>query len=87
MSSDLYKVQTSINSKGNNSEITLKFICQKMCKKILKGQSESVSRRRTQWPKEKVTIYKTIHKTKDLATRTPLKTECGNGLLHVYVFV
>jgi hypothetical protein len=41
----------------------------------------------TQWPKEKVTIYKTIHKTKDLATRTPLKTECGNGLLHVYVFV
>ena len=47
MSSDLYKVQTSINSKGNNSEITLKFICQKMCKKILKGQSESVSRGRT----------------------------------------
>jgi ElaB/YqjD/DUF883 family membrane-anchored ribosome-binding protein len=45
----------------------------------LKGQSESVYRRTTQWPKEKVHKVKQrstkhIYKTKDRVTRTPLKT-------------
>ena len=48
-------------------------------KKTLKGQSESVYRRTTQWPKEKVHKVKQrstkhIYKTKDRVTRTPLKT-------------
>jgi hypothetical protein len=49
--------------------------------KIPKGQSESVNRRRTdntmtkrKWTKGQTTIFKTrIQKTKDRATRTPLK--------------
>ena len=46
--------------------------------KIPKGQSESVYRRRTKWPKEKVQkdkqrSTKHIHKPKDRVTRTPLK--------------
>ena len=47
--------------------------------KIPKGQSETVYRRRTQWPKEKVQndkqrSTKHTYKTKDRVTRTSLKT-------------
>jgi hypothetical protein len=47
--------------------------------KIPKGQSETIYRRRTQWPKEKVQkdkqrSTKHTYKTKDRVTRTPLKT-------------
>jgi hypothetical protein len=47
--------------------------------KIPKERSESVYRRRTQWPKEQVQkdkqrSTKHTYKTKDRVTRTPLKT-------------
>ena len=53
-------------------------------KKTLKGQSESVYRRTTQWPKEKVHKVKQrstkhIYKTKDRVTRTPLKPGVNSG--------
>jgi hypothetical protein len=46
-------------------------------KKTLMGQSESVYRRTTQWPKVhkvKQRSAKHIYKTKDRVARTPLKT-------------
>jgi hypothetical protein len=48
--------------------------------KIPKGQSETVYRKRTEWPKEivqkdKQRSTKHAYKTKDRVTRTPLKTK------------
>ena len=45
--------------------------------KIPKGQSETVYRRRT----DKQRSTKHAHKTKDLATQTPLKTGMNSGAL------
>ena len=37
---------------------------------VANAKSEALNRQKTQWP----TIYKTLHRKQDTATRTPLKT-------------
>ena len=70
--------------KSFKSKITLVLIkatdVNLYCKKIPKGnQNPYIEKQTTQWPKEKVQkdiqrSTKHTHKTKDRATRTPLKT-------------